>query len=110
MKIAEGIWFDFSGSLFEREFQDLPGLRLLLRFNLKGRNRSDRSAACPVEVFIEREESMRLELAKCLTESLLDPIDVVKETSPVHVQLPAAEFPIGTQQKVVFEDLILPVI
>jgi len=58
----------------------------------------------PAEIFIERIESVGLEFTKHLPKLLLDSVHVVEESSPVHVQVPAAQLPVRSQEIVEFEN------
>jgi hypothetical protein len=57
-----------------------------------------------VKVVIDREQSVWLQFTKHATKLLFDPIDGMKEVASVHFEFPAAQFPIGAQQKMISEN------
>ncbi len=64
-------------------------------------------AAGAVEVFVNREQRVRLQFTEGLAELLFDPVQLMEKCAAFQVQLPAAELPIGSQQEVISEDAVL---
>jgi hypothetical protein len=97
------------GSAFNWKFEKLCRTgKLFFRLHFK-RNAALRYCLAPgaVEILVNRKEGMWLQLAKCFTQPLLNPVYLMKESPTIETQFPAAELPIGTQQEVVFEDAVL---
>jgi hypothetical protein len=62
-----------------------------------------------VEIVVYWEQSIGFEFAKNTSQFLLDSIYGVKEVPAIHVEFPAAQLPIGAEEKVIPEDTILTV-
>jgi hypothetical protein len=62
-----------------------------------------------VEIIVYRKQSIGFELTKNTPQLLLDSIYGVKEVPAIHIEFPAAQLPIGAQEKVIPEDAILSV-
>ena len=52
------------------------------------------------EVFTQRVERVGLEFGEDASQPLLDPVDRMKESAAIHVELAATEFPVRPQDKV----------
>ena len=95
-----------SGSPLVRKMDVFPQRRPD-RQNLVGQaacNRLSRS----MEIIIDWKQPIGLQLAENTSQLLLDPINRVKEIPAVHVEFPAAQLPIGAQEKVIPEHTIFP--
>lgn len=64
----------------------------------------------PVEIFVQREQRIRLHFPENTTEFLLNPVHRVKERPAVDSKLSAAELLVRTQKKMVPEDFVLEII
>jgi len=59
------------------------------------------------EILVERKEGVGFQLPEDAPQFLLNPIDLVEEITPIHLQLPAAELPVRTEEEMKLEKLIL---
>jgi hypothetical protein len=91
----------------EQLFRRFGCLLGLYRIGFDGRRSDALSAVGAVEVLVDREQCKGLQFAERPSQLVLDPVYLMEEVAAVHVQLAAAEFPIGPQQKMVLEYLIL---
>jgi hypothetical protein len=65
----------------------------------------DRFAAYrPAEILVYRIQTIWLQFGENAPELLFDPVYGMKEITPVHAELPAAEFPVCAQQEMIAED------
>src|SRR5258706_2293374 len=64
----------------------------------------------PAEVFIDRKQRVRLQLAERPPQFLLDPIDSMEEIPAVDAQFARAKLPIGAQQKVIAKKTMLRIV
>jgi len=60
----------------------------------------------PVEIVVNREQSIGFELSKNTPQSLLKPVDGVEEVPAIQVESATAQLPIGAEEKVIPEDAI----
>jgi hypothetical protein len=60
-----------------------------------------------VEVIIHRKKTIGFELTEHSAQFLLEPVHGMKKVSAIHVELPAAQFPIGAEQEMILEDTVL---
>jgi len=61
----------------------------------------------PVEIVVNWKQSVGFEFPKNTSQFLLDSIYGVKEIPAIHVEFPAAQLPVGAEEKVIPEDTIL---
>ena len=60
----------------------------------------------PVEIVVHWKQSIGFELSKNTAQLLLQPVDGVEEIPAIHVEVAAAQLPIGAEEKVISEDAI----
>jgi hypothetical protein len=59
-----------------------------------------------VEIFIQREQRVRLQFSKNSPEFLFNPIDGMEEVATVHAKFARAQLPVRSQKKMIAEDTI----
>jgi hypothetical protein len=59
-----------------------------------------------VEIVVHWKQSIGFELSKNTAQLLLQPVDGVEEIPAIHVEVAAAQLPIGAEEKVISEDAI----
>ena len=95
------------GGAFNGEFHNRLGGWRGRGLDRERNNRGDLFTRGVAKILIKREQSEGLELTERAAELLLDPVNLVKECPAIHLQPAAAELPIGAQQEMKFEDLVL---
>jgi hypothetical protein len=58
------------------------------------------------EIFVQREQGVRFQFTECPPQFLLDAVNRVKEDALVELELPTAEFPVGTQEEMKTKEFI----
>jgi hypothetical protein len=62
-----------------------------------------------MEILVEREQAVRLQFPENAAEFLLNPVHRVKKSASINIHPAAAEFPIRSQQKMKFENLVIEI-
>jgi hypothetical protein len=60
-----------------------------------------------VEVIIYWKKTIGFELTEDSTQFLLETVHGMKKVPAIHVELPAAQFPVGAEEEMILEDTVL---